>query len=261
MDDGLMFMGREVRRYTTLASTNDTATALSADPRNAEGLAVVADVQEAGRGQRGRQWQSEPGANLLVSYLLRPTFLRADMQYDLSRSVALAVQATVQGSVGTSKHSVQIKWPNDILIDGRKVAGILIETGMRGTHLSHAVCGIGLNVNQIAFDDVPNATSLGLTSGARLDVDVVFHALSRHLEANYLLLRQGRTDLLRSRYDDCLFRKDTPISVIIDGIRTTMVPLRTLSDGRLVSLMPDGQERTFMLHEVEWVLGEGVSDR
>jgi BirA family biotin operon repressor/biotin-[acetyl-CoA-carboxylase] ligase len=255
MDDGLMFMGREVRRYATLASTNDTATALATDARNAEGLAVVADVQDAGRGQRGRQWQSEPGANLLVSYLLRPTFLRADMQYDLSRCVALAVQATVMGTLADDEQQVRVKWPNDILVDGRKVAGILIETGMRGAQMSHAVCGIGLNVNQTTFEGVPHATSLRLATGRMHKVDSVLHDLSRNLGAQYLLLRQGRTDLIRSRYDAALYGKDTKVHVRIAGHMTTMMPLGTLPDGRLMCRMPDGAERTFMLHEVEWLLG------
>ena len=255
MDDGLMFMGREVRRFATLTSTNDMVAALAADPHHAEGLAVVADEQEAGRGQRGRLWQSEQGANLLVSYLLRPTFLRAEMQYDLSRCVALAVQSTVLGSLPNNEQQVHIKWPNDILVDGRKVAGILIETGMRGTNLSHAVCGIGLNVNQTAFDGVPNATSLSLASGDKYETEAVLQLLSRHLEAQYLLLRQGRTDLIRSRYDAPLFGKDSPVNVRIDDTATVMVPLRTVPDGRLVCQMSDGSERTFMHHEIEWILG------
>ena len=111
-------------------STNDVAR----DPRYDAGAVVIAERQSRGRGQRGNSWSSSAGANLTFSVVLCPGFLEAAQQFYLSKAVSLAVCDTVE-SFGVRP---QVKWPNDIYIDGRKVAGILIENDLAGNFLSRS---------------------------------------------------------------------------------------------------------------------------
>ena len=143
-------------------STNNRA----AESRYGAGDVVIAERQEAGRGQRGNSWSSTPGENLTFSVVLRPDFLPAERQFRISKAVALAVADTI-AEAGLRP---AIKWPNDIYIGDRKVTGILIENDLMGPYLSRSVIGIGLNVNQTRFDPaLPNPTSLAAEAGHPFD--------------------------------------------------------------------------------------------
>lgn len=139
------------RRRTTSPATRATTPERSLSPNG----------QSRGRGQRGNSWSSSAGANLTFSVVLCPGFLETAQQFYLSKAVSLAVCDTVE-SFGVRP---QVKWPNDIYIDGRKVAGILIENDLAGNFLSRSVVGIGINVNQTEFDPaLPNPTSLAVAA-------------------------------------------------------------------------------------------------
>jgi BirA family biotin operon repressor/biotin-[acetyl-CoA-carboxylase] ligase len=154
----------EIVRLDIVDSTQEVAFAL-AERGAAEGTVVVADSQRAGRGRRGRIWRDEPGASLLCSILLRPRIPPA-MWPLLSLAAGVAV-ARALGRV--ARVAVRLKWPNDVVIDGRKVAGILLESRASGS--SVVVIGIGINVGQRSFpaDLGPAATSLRLATGAPVD--------------------------------------------------------------------------------------------
>lgn len=118
---------------------------------------VTAERQTAGRGQRGNSWESEPGANLTFSLLIRPEGVPARSQFSISEATALAVTdlLAIYGVKAT------VKWPNDIYVGDRKICGILIEHAVMGTSIMHSIIGAGLNVNQTRFvSDAPNPVSL-----------------------------------------------------------------------------------------------------
>lgn len=162
-------------------STNNRA----AESRYGAGDVVIAERQEAGRGQRGNSWSSTPGENLTFSVVLRPDFLPAERQFRISKAVALAVADTI-AEAGLRP---AIKWPNDIYIGDRKVTGILIENDLMGPYLSRSVIGIGLNVNQTRFDPaLPNPTSLAAEAGHPFDRAEVFISFYRHLAERYRTL-------------------------------------------------------------------------
>ena len=133
-----------IRHIATAGSTNDEAR----DPRLAHGDVVWADEQTAGRGQRGHAWSSTPGENLTFSVVLRPTFLPVGEQFLLSEAVALALCDTFE-AFGIA---ARIKWTNDIYVGNHKLSGMLFEHSFSGPTLSRSVVGIGINVNQMAFD-------------------------------------------------------------------------------------------------------------
>ena len=143
-------VGRQVLVFEETDSTNDLAARAGADGL-AEGLVIFAESQRAGRGTSGRQWVSPPRQNLLFSVLLRPVDVPAARWPELTFCAALAVAETAERMTG---QAARIKWPNDVLLAGRKVAGILLETYQRDG-AGFVVVGIGLNVLQRATDFDP----------------------------------------------------------------------------------------------------------
>jgi BirA family transcriptional regulator, biotin operon repressor / biotin---[acetyl-CoA-carboxylase] ligase len=160
----------EIRRFDEIDSTN---TYVREQARNGapEGLVAVADHQTAGRGRLGRRWESPPGANLLASVLLRPNFDQADLHLCTTLVALAAMDACAAAGVGTV-----LKWPNDLLVDGAKVAGILAEAEFGGADLAAVVVGIGINVG---WPGPPEAagTSLEAVAGSPVDRQVLLHAL------------------------------------------------------------------------------------
>ncbi len=158
-------LGRALHLHPQLDSTNDEAHRL-AEAGAAHGTLVIAEAQTRGRGRRGRAWSTPPGTALAMSLVLRPQ-LPPSRAPELSFAAALAVceSARALGALGA-----QVKWPNDVLCDGRKLSGILAELRSSGPRLTHLVLGIGLNVN-VALEELPPelrplATSLRIESGA-----------------------------------------------------------------------------------------------
>ena len=143
----------------TVDSTNDEARRHISDIDNLSVLSAL--EQTAGRGQRGNRWTSRPGENLTFSIVLKSPVLMADDHFALNEIAALSVTDFL--SIYGIK--AEIKWPNDIYVDGRKICGILIENSFRGKSISTSIIGIGLNINQRNFDvNLPNPTSMVLCS-------------------------------------------------------------------------------------------------
>jgi BirA family biotin operon repressor/biotin-[acetyl-CoA-carboxylase] ligase len=186
-------LGRRVLVYDCVDSTNNLAAALAADPTN-EGAVILAGAQTAGRGQHGRSWLAPPNASVLLSVLCFPpeTLRRPAV---LTAWAAVSVCGVIQRLLG---RPARIKWPNDVLLHGKKVCGILIEQ-QRGT-----VVGIGLNVRQTAEHftaaGLPDATSLSLHAppSIPLETAVVARELIHQLDAEYDLLCAGEQSALEA---------------------------------------------------------------
>lgn len=193
-------MWGEVIRYAELTSTNDLARDHAARGV-AEGTVIVADYQVQGRGRQGKEWQAGPGQALLCSTILRPPA-------SLSRSAwltLLAGVATARAVRQVTRLDAHLKWPNDVRIGGRKIAGILTET-YRGDDSAVAVVGIGLNLSQTADDFGPElaatATSLELAGATNLDRPHLLSAIVRGLEELYGLLVDGRVAMLAEAWGE-----------------------------------------------------------
>jgi BirA family biotin operon repressor/biotin-[acetyl-CoA-carboxylase] ligase len=186
-------LGRRVLAYDRVDSTNNVAAALAEDPGN-DGVVVLAEEQTAGRGQYGRTWLAPPGASVLMSVLLFPP-LPLRRPAVLTAWAAVAVCDVVRRTTGVP---AKIKWPNDVLLRGRKVCGILIEQ-RRGT-----VAGIGLNVRQTAEELVlaglTEATSLSQHAPRPLETAEVARLLVGQLDEDYDLLCQGDLGTLEARW-------------------------------------------------------------
>jgi BirA family biotin operon repressor/biotin-[acetyl-CoA-carboxylase] ligase len=195
-------MGKQWIKLGSVSSTNSYVSELQSQGKGREPLVVIADYQDAGRGQGTHSWHSREGENLLMSLLLFPAFLSASAQFHLSRVASLAICDTLD-SVGVT---ARIKWPNDILTDKGKIAGILIEHGISGSQISHSIIGIGLNLNQTDFPVFPvPASSVKLEKGFNLVPEDVAVTLEQHLQDRYNKLEYGFSHKLEQDYLDKLF--------------------------------------------------------
>lgn len=250
-----LFIGKVYYRFDELPSTNDWAANLLAVSANTEsqnpplesgqkgpaktkppeGTVVRAANQTAGRGQLGSLWHSIPDENLLLSILLYPTWLEAQAQFYLSMAVALGVNDLL-ASLGHSSLGHSIKWPNDLYWGNKKTAGILIQNTLAGSNLQSSIVGIGLNVNQLSFPpDLPNATSLALVIGKKMDPDEVAERLFECLERRYLQLKSGNRTAVKASYEDHLWRRGIPSRFMrnADGLEFEGVVLGVTDRGLL----------------------------
>lgn len=213
--------------------------------RAQHGTTVLADVQTAGRGQRGRVWMGTAGASVLMSIILQPHY-ELPMQPLFLMEIAVAVAGVVQQACPDA--DVRIKWPNDIIVKDKKAGGILIENVVQGSKWRWTVAGIGLNVQQKVFGkDLPHATSLKAITG--VDIGVMDLAVLLHerllsakapeetlLHYNSLLYKQGALQLFRAA-------SDTFLAEVIGVNRA----------GQLRLQLPDGSVQLYHHGTVEWV--------
>ncbi len=182
-------IGRELIRLEAAGSTNDVTLEYGRKGA-AEGLVVTAEEQTAGRGRLGRRWLAPRGTSLQLSVLLRP-LLPPSQIASLTRMAALAVGSTLAREFGLEP---VLKWPNDVLLNSKKCAGILIETALQGDRLDYAVLGMGLNVNfsMAAYPELaPYATTLADQLGHPVDRKRLERALLAQLDDYYRRLRAG----------------------------------------------------------------------
>ncbi len=237
-----------IYRFPQLTSTNDEAQ----DPKYRHADLIRADVQTAGRGQRGHCWQSASGENLLCTLILEPQFLRAAQQFSLLEAVALGL-ADALASLGVTP---RIKWTNDMYVGDRKIAGVLIEHALCGTMLRRTMVGIGLNVNQIEFNPaLPNPTSLCLATGRRFGVDEVTEVMHAAVMRRYERLAAGDGAALHEEYVSMLWhinkeqRFRSP-----DGREYTATIRGVAPAGDLLLEHPDGTRTAQPFRSLEFVL-------
>lgn len=194
-------------KLDAIDSTNTYLKELSVSGDVQDGLAVVAKFQTNGRGQMGTVWSSQDAKNLTFSVFKDVSFLDIEHHFYISIAVSLAVYDALN-RLGIQR--VKVKWPNDILSDNKKIAGILIENVIKLNVITGSVIGIGLNVNQTDFTDLPSASSLLLLSGQVYDLDEVLNMVLKQIDIHFEYLKSGRFKMLKSRYESHLFRKNKP---------------------------------------------------
>ncbi len=193
-------IGRDIRVFRATTSTSDVVEKLARDGV-AEGVVVFAEAQTRGRGRLGRRWVSPAGKGLWFSVLLRPR-LRPQQMTQLTIAAATAVARAVRAQTSLRP---EVKWPNDLLLGGRKFGGILTELSGEQDRVRHAVLGIGLDVNVTASDFPPElrrgATSLRIESGQPVPRAELAVAVLRELEVDYARLTTGRFEEVADEWE------------------------------------------------------------
>lgn len=240
------YIGVKRIHWDATDSTNFRAAELALDPANA-GVVITADLQSQGHGQHGRVWQSSPETNVLLSALLfPPPELRRPVI--LTAFAAMAVAETIFQVIGLT---AAIKWPNDLLIDRKKVCGILIEGGKRTGGASEAgsyfVVGIGLNVNQSVADfeqmELPDASSLSVAVGKKLDVQLITNCLIDNLDEQYSELLDGQFTKLESDWAKRIGKLGRAVTVELADRNEVQGQLQALTFDNLILELPSGEQR------------------
>jgi BirA family biotin operon repressor/biotin-[acetyl-CoA-carboxylase] ligase len=190
------------------------------------------------------------GLNLTISIVLYPVQVEVIRQFSISQAISLGLADFLSHHVG----NVSVKWPNDIYVDDRKIAGILIETAISGGKFSRAIVGIGLNINQEKFvSDAPNPVSLKNLTGKDYDLDEILDDLCNKLDKRYQSLISGDYVMLKNDYEKLLYRRgimadyraeDGDFEGMLSGVG---------EDGRLLIKARSGEVRSFMFKEVAFI--------
>ncbi|WP_303318099.1 biotin--[acetyl-CoA-carboxylase] ligase [Flavivirga abyssicola] len=194
-------------KLNAIDSTNSYLRKLSAEETIDDYTTVIAKKQTQGRGQMGTVWDSQASKNLTFSVFKNVSQLCLEHPFYISVVTSLALLKTLQFF---SIPRLSVKWPNDILSENKKICGILIENVIKQNSIKASVIGIGLNVNQTKFDNLPKASSLKIISGKVFDLDEIVHEVLKNLKHYFLLLEKGNYDLLKNDYEVYLFRKNKP---------------------------------------------------
>jgi BirA family biotin operon repressor/biotin-[acetyl-CoA-carboxylase] ligase len=244
-----LFIGQNYLKFDELPSTNSWLMERLSVQDFPEGSIVFAKHQSNGKGQRGASWTAEQTNSLTFSLLLKPTFLPISKAYDLSVCIALALH----DCLNELRPGFKIKWPNDIYFEDKKVAGILIENQVNKTAYQNAVVGIGLNVNQNSFVNLPNAISLKQILGINFPVEKVLERLCETIEARYLQLRASKYEALKEAYLQCMYRYNEVHSFRSQNKEFRATIIGVLRSGRLVLILQNGEKRDFDIKEIEFL--------
>ena len=234
--------------YKQLDSTNTKAEELARQGAK-EGTVIVADSQTAGKGRRGRQWDSPAGENIYMSILLRPRFA-ASIAPMLTLLMAYSVAKVLQSE---GFEDVQIKWPNDLVLNNKKICGILTEMKLAGSEIDYVVVGVGINVNSREFPKElsQTATSLYLESGRVVERNLLIEDI---VDMFYIMYQQFCTQqnisFIQKEYEDMLINKNKEVLVLEPENEYTAYAKGINNTGELLVQMEDGSERKIYAGEV-----------
>ena len=193
--------GKEIIHLSDIDSTNNFAAKLLSENLCQNGAVIMADVQTQGKGQRGNVWLSESGKNLLSSFVFKPDNLSVERQTVLTWATSISLLKTLR----KFNIEAQVKWPNDILINGKKIAGILIENQLQGNRINCSIIGIGLNINQTTFSEL-NATSLILKTNKKVEPRTFLNLLANEMNEQFEFVKSSSFEFLKQEYESHLFQ-------------------------------------------------------
>jgi BirA family transcriptional regulator, biotin operon repressor / biotin---[acetyl-CoA-carboxylase] ligase len=202
------YIGKRFLYLTCCHSTNDFAKQFAELREDSHGAVILAEAQTQGRGQQGSTWKSEPGQNLTFSLIVRPQELNTLNQFLFNKVLSIHLLAFFRNYFPDHASGFNIKWPNDIYLYNKKIAGLLIENSMQGKLIRYSIVGIGLNVNQTSFD-LPQASSLALGLNMAIDRAALFNALLTYLDENLpVIFHFSETEIksIEKIYDTTLWK-------------------------------------------------------
>lgn len=241
-------IGQPFVQLSVVDSSNNYAMRQVQAQMAGHGATWFAHHQFAGKGQRGKQWQTEPGQNILLSVALETVTFSITEQWNVSMAIALACQQFI---ASLTQGDVFIKWPNDIYWKDRKAGGILIENIIQGGQWKFAIVGIGINVNQVHFNNMlTNPVSLKQITGKTFDPIELSHGLCQHIQLQWDALHHQPLHNLLQAYNDFLYQKDkrVPLRYKNTSIMATIIGVN--QQGQLI--IDDGNLLTINFGEIVW---------
>ena len=245
---GTEWAGRKVVYYDETDSTNNRAKD-SGEKNGAHGTLFIADKQNAGKGRRGRAWESPSGKSIYMTILLRPQ-ITPDKAPMLTLIMGLSV---AEGIRKVSGAETEIKWPNDIVMNKKKVCGILTEMATEMEYVNYVVIGVGINVNQEYFSEGIKeiATSLYEETGTVYQRSELIAAVLERFEKNYeMFLETGDLSAVRKAYDSILVNSGQEVKVLEPGNEYRAVAEGINKNGELIVRLSDGRQKNIFAGEV-----------
>lgn len=242
------WLGQNLLFFKEIDSTNDELKRRAAKGAE-EGLVAVADIQTKGKGRRGREWTTPEGVNIAMSYLLRPN-LQPDTAPMMTLIMALAAAKGIREISGLD---TQIKWPNDIVVNRKKLVGILTEMTAEPDFIHEVIVGTGINVNTEVFpDEIKNtATSMRIEGGRTYSRSRVVAAVTEAFEAYYeIFLKTGDLSALRDEYNTICANSGAEVRVLDPKGEYSGRALGIDARGELIVIREDGTEERVYSGEV-----------
>lgn len=237
-----------LRIYQTIDSTNKEAARLLAAGENLHGTAILGFVQTDGRGQYGRNWYSEPGLHLAMSIILQPKDMNTFELPLLSMKISLAVLRTIKKIEDYIQP--KIKWPNDIYVDDKKLAGILVENSLSSTKVQHSIIGIGMNVNEVYFPEyIPNAISLHMLSGK----NYLLEQIATNVQNEIMNIIDETKEDWKPEYDRFVYGLGLQNSFDNNGEIIFGKIEGIGNDGKILLQKEDGERLSYFAHELKWL--------
>ncbi|WP_026715517.1 biotin--[acetyl-CoA-carboxylase] ligase [Flavobacterium daejeonense] len=235
-------------KLDAIDSTNDFLKALSGSQELENFTVVTAENQTKGKGQMGAVWNSEKSKNLIMSVFVKGFITNADEAYLLNIAAALSV---IEALKKNNIKNLSIKWPNDIMSANSKIAGILIENSFKSDGSVFTIIGIGLNVNQTDFTDLPKASSMAVVANAIFDKEEILHLIVQELETNLELIKSSATTLW-DNYMSLLFKRGLPMPFKTQDEKNFMGIIKGVSAaGKLIVLLEDDHLVEYGLKEIQ----------
>lgn len=235
-------------KLDAIDSTNDFLKALSSHEELDNFTVVTAENQTKGKGQMGSKWVSESGKNLIMSVLVKDFLYDNEQVFNISIIVSLAVIKTLKE---LDIPDLSIKWPNDIMSYNKKIGGILIENTIKSDGRIVSVVGLGLNVNQINFELLPNASSMAVISGKSFDKDILPELIVEKIQQKIESWQTKSIDFWK-KYYNTLFRKGVPMPFKNLQNQNFMGIIQGVSSvGKLQVLLEDDSVSEFDIKEIQ----------
>jgi BirA family biotin operon repressor/biotin-[acetyl-CoA-carboxylase] ligase len=242
----MSFRDRAIIDLDTVDSTNNYAANMLKLSSPPAGTVITAQEQTNGRGQRGSSWTAFKGDNLLASIIVYPNFLAPDETFMLSRITALAIREAMEA---LTDKDVFIKWPNDIIVEGKKICGILIENNWSDFKIQSAIIGFGINVNQEKFM-IPKATSVKNLIGHFIPISEIQKTTLAYFDNWYSRLESGQKDFIKAEYEKHLFKKNEMAEFIFEDRKIKATIQGVNASGHLILLDSEGNKLSADLKQI-----------
>jgi len=235
-------------KLDAIDSTNSYLKKIILNKDVSDSTIVTAKFQTKGKGQLGANWESEDSKNLIFSIYKKDLGIKVKDQFIISIIVSLALIKTLKKN---NLPNLCIKWPNDIMSDNKKICGILIENIVKEKHIKHAIIGIGLNVNQTIFDNLPNASSIKNLTGTTHNKDEILKELANNINKCFEMLYSSSSEIIFKKYEELLYRINKPSTFKnLKGENFTGFIKGVTKLGKLNVMLDDNKLESFDLKEI-----------
>ena len=238
-------------KLSAIDSTNDYLKNLLLKNTLENYTIVTAEIQHKGKGQMGGEWKSEPSKNLMCSIYLNNSTIKLSNQFSINMVVCLAIKKSLNKF---NIPQLSVKWPNDIMSGSSKLCGVLIENIVKSKSIQNIIIGIGLNVNQTEFNNLPNASSIKQISGKHYNTDEILIEIVKDIKFYFNFLNKKNLIELQKLYEANLYRLNKVSMFKLADSNLVSGYIRGIKkDGRLKIIMENDLEKDFGIKEISLV--------